>query len=42
MSAFTCDYAGATAVALVMLLFSFVLLLLINGLQSWQRKRAGI
>src|SRR4051812_30717046 len=35
------DYAGATAVACVMLLFSFVLLLVINALQSWQRKRAG-
>ncbi len=35
------DYAGATAVALVMLFFSFVLLLVINGLQAWQRRRAG-
>ncbi|PHM19609.1 MAG: sulfate ABC transporter permease subunit CysT [Curvibacter sp. PD_MW3] len=35
------DYAGATAVALVMLVFSFVLLLLINALQAWQRKRSG-
>jgi sulfate transport system permease protein len=35
------DYAGATAVAVVMLLFSFALLLVINGLQAWQRKRAG-
>lgn len=35
------DYAGATAVALVMLVISFVLLLLINGLQAWQRKRSG-
>jgi sulfate/thiosulfate transport system permease protein len=35
------DYAGATAVASVMLLFSFVLLLVINALQVWQRKRAG-
>jgi sulfate transport system permease protein len=35
------DYAGATAVASVMLLFSFVLLLVINALQSWQRKRSG-
>ncbi|MDB5915296.1 MAG: putative type sulfate transport system, permease component [Ramlibacter sp.] len=35
------DYAGATAVALVMLMFSFILLLVINALQSWQRKRAG-
>ena len=36
------DYAGPTAVALVMLLISFMLLLVINGLQSWQRKRAGV
>jgi sulfate transport system permease protein len=35
------DYAGATAVATVMLGISFVLLLVINGLQSWQRKRHG-
>ena len=35
------DYAGATAVAVVMLGFSFVLLLIINALQSWQRRRAG-
>jgi len=35
------DYAGATAVAVVMLLFSFTLLLLINALQGWQRRRAG-
>ena len=35
------DYAGATAVASVMLLMSFVLLLVINGLQAWQRRRSG-
>jgi sulfate transport system permease protein len=35
------DYAGATAVAVVMLVFSFVMLLVINALQSWQRKRSG-
>ena len=35
------DIAGATAVALVMLLVSFVLLLVINALQGWQRRRAG-
>jgi sulfate/thiosulfate transport system permease protein len=35
------DYAGATAVASVMLFFSFLLLLVINALQAWQRKRAG-
>ncbi|WP_066709689.1 sulfate ABC transporter permease subunit CysT [Curvibacter delicatus] len=34
------DYAGATAVALVMLVFSFILLLLINALQAWQRKKS--
>ena len=35
------DYAGATAVASVMLGISFILLLVINGLQTWQRKRSG-
>jgi sulfate/thiosulfate transport system permease protein len=35
------DYAGATAIAVVMLGISFVLLLLINGLQAWQLRRAG-
>jgi sulfate transport system permease protein len=35
------DYAGATAVAVVMLCFSFVLLLIINALQTWQRRRSG-
>jgi len=35
------DYAGATAVAVVMLVFSFVLLLIINALQAWQRRRSG-
>lgn len=35
------DYAGATAVASVMLGISFVLLLVINALQTWQRKRSG-
>jgi sulfate/thiosulfate transport system permease protein len=35
------DYAGATAIAVTMLLFSFILLLLINGLQAWQRRRSG-
>lgn len=32
------DYAGATAIALVMLVASFVLLLAINGLQRWSRR----
>jgi sulfate/thiosulfate transport system permease protein len=35
------DYAGATAIAAVMLAISFLLLLLINGLQAWQVRRAG-
>jgi sulfate transport system permease protein len=35
------DYAGATAVATVMLFFSFLLLLVINALQAWQRRRSG-
>lgn len=33
------DYAGATAVALLMLLLSFVLLLAINVLQGWSTRR---
>jgi sulfate transport system permease protein len=33
------DYVGATAIAAVMLIFSFVLLLLINGLQAWSSQR---
>ena len=35
------DYAGATAIAVVMLVLSFALLLLINGLQAWTAKRTG-
>jgi sulfate transport system permease protein len=35
------DYTGATAIAVVMLLVSFILLLAINLLQAWARKRAG-
>ncbi len=35
------DYAGATAIAVVMLVTSFVLLLGINLLQAWTRKRGG-
>jgi sulfate transport system permease protein len=35
------DYAGATAVAVVMLVASFILLLAINGLQAWTRRRQG-
>jgi sulfate transport system permease protein len=33
------DYVGATAIAAVMLIFSFVLLLIINGLQAWSSQR---
>ena len=33
------DYAGATAIALVMLIISFALLLAINGLQWWRNRR---
>jgi sulfate/thiosulfate transport system permease protein len=35
------DYAGATALALVMLAASLVMLLAINGLGAWSRRRAG-
>jgi sulfate transport system permease protein len=35
------DYVGATAVASVMLVASFILLLVINGLQSWTDRRSG-
>jgi sulfate transport system permease protein len=35
------DYTGATAIAVVMLVASFVLLLAINLLQAWTRRRAG-
>ncbi|OHX14605.1 sulfate ABC transporter permease subunit CysT [Chromobacterium sphagni] len=35
------DYAGATAIASVMLLASFLLLLAINGLQWWSARRHG-
>ena len=35
------DYAGATAIAVVMLVASFGLLLVINLLQAWSRKRQG-
>ena len=35
------DIAGATAIAVVMLVISFALLLLINTLQTWARKRQG-
>jgi sulfate transport system permease protein len=35
------DYAGATAIAIVMLTLSFLLLLSINGLQTWARRRVA-
>ena len=35
------DYAGATAIASVMLFFSLVILLIVNGLQAWTAKRTG-
>ena len=35
------DYAGATALAVVMLVAAFVLLLVINALQAWTRARQG-
>ena len=36
------DYAGATAIATVMLVFSFTLLLAINGLQAWSARSRGV
>jgi len=35
------DYAGATAIAVVMLVIAFLLLLAINVLQAWARQRQG-
>ena len=35
------DYAGATAIGLTMLIISFLLLLLVNALQWWVRRRSG-
>ncbi len=35
------DYVGATAIAVVMLVLSFVLLFAINGLQRWTARRTG-
>ena len=35
------DYAGATAIASAMLLISFAMLLAINLLQAWSRRRGG-
>jgi sulfate transport system permease protein len=36
------DYAGATAIASVMLLMSFTLLLVINALQNWSSRRVRL
>ncbi len=33
------DYAGASAIGVAMLLASFIMLLALNGLQSWAAKR---
>ena len=35
------DFVGATAIAVVMLVAAFALLLLINALQAWTRRRQG-
>jgi sulfate transport system permease protein len=35
------DYQGATVIALLMLMISFVLLMLINLFQAWSRRRLG-
>lgn len=35
------DYVGATAIATIMLVISFVILLLINLIQAWSRRRFG-
>ncbi|MFL6844464.1 MAG: sulfate ABC transporter permease subunit CysT [Allosphingosinicella sp.] len=35
------DYAGATAIAVVMLAVSFLVLLALNALQLWQRRRSA-
>lgn len=35
------DYAGATAIATAMLLLSFAILLLVNLIEAWSRKRLG-
>ena len=36
------DYAGATAIAVVMLVFSFLLLLLINGFHTWSLRYENV
>jgi sulfate transport system permease protein len=35
------NYAGATVIATVMLAISFAMLLLINVIQAWSRRRFG-
>ena len=35
------DYAAATAIAAIMLALSFLMLLVINLIQAWSRKRYG-
>jgi sulfate/thiosulfate transport system permease protein len=35
------DYAGATAIAVIMLALAFVVLLAINVIQAWNRRRSG-
>lgn len=35
------NYGGATAVATIMLLLSFIVLLIVNLLQAWSRRRTG-
>jgi sulfate transport system permease protein len=35
------DYASATAIATIMLALSFIMLLVINLIQAWSRKRYG-
>ena len=35
------DYVGATVIGMAMLIISFILLLTINALQAWTRRRAG-
>ena len=35
------DYAGATAIATIMLAISFAILLAINLIQAWSRRRFG-
>jgi sulfate transport system permease protein len=35
------NYAAATAIAAIMLVISFAMLLVINLLQSWSRRRYG-